>query len=121
MGWKLDHGIGPRIFSRRKSKKVATDIALSSSLFRGGTADVNDDDDSVHPAVDLNKLPVLSIIDSNSRIMSFSPSSEVTISISPLKVDMHGKGFMNKDYLDGGIQSSIFINNDTVQSHCKRE
>jgi len=31
--------------------------------FRGGTADVNDDDDdSVHPAVDLNKLPVLSII-----------------------------------------------------------
>jgi hypothetical protein len=25
------------------------------------------------------------------------------------------------DYLDGGIQSSIFVNNDTLQSRCKRE
>jgi hypothetical protein len=28
---------------------------------------------------------------------------------------------MSKDYLDGGIQSSIFINNDTLQSRHKRE
>ncbi len=50
----------------------------------------------------------------NSRIVSFAPSSEVTITIPPPKVDMHGKGFMNKDYLDGGIQSSIFVNNSTL-------
>jgi len=103
MGWKLGHGIGPRMSSRRKSKKAATS---------GGTADVNDDD-SVHPAVDLSKLPITSIIDRNSRIVSFAPS-EVTITIPPLKVDMHGIGFMSKDYLDGGIQSSIFGNNDTL-------
>ena len=65
---------------------------------RGGTADVIDDDDSsVHPAVDLNKLSVLSIIDSNSCIVIFAPS-EVTITIPPPKVDMHGKGFMGKKY-----------------------
>ena len=34
---------------------------------------------------------------------------------------MYGKGFVNKDYLDGGIQSSIFGNNDTLQSRRKRE
>jgi len=86
-------------------------LSSSSSSFRGGTADVNDD--SVHPAVDLNKLPVLSIINSNSHIMSLTPS-EVIITIPPPKVDMHGIGFMNKDYLDGVIQSSIFVNNDTL-------
>jgi hypothetical protein len=75
----------------------------------------------VHPAVDLNKLPVLSIIDSNSRIVSFTPSVEVIITIPPPKVDTHEKEFMNKDYLDGGIQSSIFVNNDTLQSRRKRE
>ena len=112
MGWKLGHGIGPRMSSRRKSKKAASNIVLLSSSFSGGTADVNDDDSSVHQAVVLNKLPVLSIIDSNSRIVSFTPS-EVIITIPPPKVDMHGK--------DGGIQSSIFVNNDTLQSHCKRE
>jgi hypothetical protein len=90
MGWKLDHGIGPRMSSRRKSKKAASNIVLLSSSFSGGTADVNDDDSSVHQAVVLNKLPVLSIIDSNSRIVSFTPSSEVTIAIPPPKVDMHG-------------------------------
>ena len=114
MGWKLGHGIGPRMSSRRKSKKAATDIASS---FSGGTVDVNDDD-SVHPAVDLNKLPVASIIDSNSRIVSFAPS-EVTITIPPPKVDMHGIGFVNKDCLDGGIKSSIFGNNGTLQSRRK--
>ncbi len=51
------------------------------------------------PAVDLDKLPVLSIIDSNSRIVSFAPTAEVTITIPPPKVDMPGKGFLNKDYL----------------------
>ena len=74
---------------------------------RGGTADVNDDDDSsVHPAVDLNKLSVLSIIDSNSRIVRYTPSAEVTITFTPPKVDMHGIGFMNKDYLDTMVVSS---------------
>ena len=34
---------------------------------------------------------------------------------------MHGIGFMNKDYLDDGIQSSIFDNNGTLQSRRKRE
>jgi hypothetical protein len=118
MGWKLGHGIGPRMSSRRKSKKAATDIVLSSSSFRGGAVDVNDDDSSVHPAVDLSKLPVASIIDSNSRIVSFAPS-EVTITIPPPKVDMLGIGFVNKDCLDGGIQSSIFGNNGTLQSRRK--
>ena len=32
---------------------------------------------------------------------------------------MHGKGFVNKDCLDGGIQSSIFGNDGTLQSRRK--
>ena len=106
--------IGPRISSRRKSKKTASDIVLSSSPFRGGTVDVNDDDDSVHPAVDLIKLPIVSIIDSNSCIVSFTPSAEVTITFTPPKVDMHGIGFMNKDYLDTMVVSSRLSSSTTT-------
>jgi len=52
-----------------RSTAGCTESSSSSSSFRGGTADVNDDGDYVHPAVDLNKLPVLSIIEEKKMYM----------------------------------------------------
>jgi hypothetical protein len=114
MGWRMGHGIGPRIANKKRS------VAPRRDYFAAGSTPVEAvaNETILHPGVDISLLPKSAMLPGG--ILTFAPEDEVNrIKFPPRKNNLYGIGFSNTAASSGGNRHNQSLLSSLDASHAE--